>query len=57
MDFCIPPMLLCGICCAAKCMKNKNKVHHYEDEMAKKMTPEEYNIYCLHMNAYGRNIK
>lgn len=44
----------CGVATGALSTIDKNnKIAPYDDERPRKMTPEEYNMYCLHMNAYG----
>lgn len=58
---CIPLTLGAVWCCfrGTSCItstEKKNKILPYDDERPRKMTPYEYQMYCLHMNAYGRHI-
>lgn len=45
----------------AASFRKGNRVHATEqqeeedDERPRKMTPQEYEMYCLHMNAYGKH--
>ena len=58
MDMCIAPGLIVGgMCCITFFNTKKNKVHDYDDERPRKMTPYEYQIYCAHMNIYGGHNK
>ena len=61
-DLCCFPFVFGIACCmlgkchsASKDVNRKgNRVHNYDDELPRKMTPYEYQIYCAHMNTYGR---